>query len=105
MTNGASRAISRRSRLDPIPQGTPPVDDPYPLIKARYQSPDGRYHPLLIQQVTTHPITLIKKAVAIYYDRESRRWREISDDQTRIALAQQVEAGTLQVTPDWQSQL
>lgn len=83
----------------------PPADDPYIRIKARYQTPDGRYHPLLIRGLTTHPITLVKKADAIYYDGDTRRWVEIVDDDARVALAKEVEAGTLNVTTDWQYQL
>ena len=55
--------------------------------------------------MTTHPITLLKKADAIYYDSDSRRWHEIVDDDVRLALAREVEAGTLQITTDWQHQL
>jgi hypothetical protein len=83
----------------------PPVDDPYLRIKTRYQSLDGRYYPLLIRGITTNPITLVKKADAIYYDGDTRHWREIVDDDARVALAQEVETGTLKVTTDWQHQL
>jgi hypothetical protein len=39
------------------------------------------------------------------YDGEARRWREINDEETRPALAREVEAGRLAVSPDWQQQL
>jgi hypothetical protein len=83
----------------------PPADDPYVRIKARYQTPDGRYHPLLIRGLTTHPITLVRKADAIYYDGDTRHWQEIVDDDARIRLAREVEAGKLKVTTNWQHQL
>lgn len=104
--NGTSHAVPLRPNPEPVIAGTPPPpDDPYLRIKARYQSPDGRYHPLLIRAMTTHPITLVKKADAIYYDSATRRWHEIVDDDVRLALASEVDAGTLQITPDWQYQL
>ena len=83
----------------------PPADDLYLRIKDRYQTPDGRYHPLLIRGIITHPITLVKKADAIYYDGDTRRWQEILDDDVRAALAKEVETGRLKVTADWQHQL
>ncbi len=101
---GAANGTSRSVPLHPAPE-PPPVDDPYIRIKARYQTPDGRDHPLLIRGITTHPITLLRKADAIYYDGDSRRWREIGDDDARVALAKAVADGTLKVTADWQYQL
>ena len=83
----------------------PPADDPYVRIKDRYQTPGGRYHPLLIRGITTHPITLVRKADAIYYDGDTRRWQEIVDDEVRVALAKEVEAGKLKVATNWQHQL
>jgi hypothetical protein len=103
--NGTSRSVPLRPLPEPATPGAPPADDPYIRIKARYQTPDGRYHPLLIRGITTHPITLVKKVDAIYYDGDTRRWCEIVDDDARLALAKEVEAGTLKVAPDWQQQL
>jgi hypothetical protein len=103
---GASRSIPLRPIPEPVIASVPPpVDDPYLRIKARYQRPDGRHHPLLIRGITTNPITLVKKVDAIYYDGDIRRWCEIVDDDARVALAQDVETGTLKVTADWQHQL
>lgn len=104
--NGTSCSVPLHPTPEPVTASTPaPADDPYIRIKARYQTPDGRYHPLLIRGLTTHPITLVKKADAIYYDGDTRRWVEIVDDDARVALAKEVEAGTLNVTTDWQYQL
>ena len=104
--NGTSRAVPLWPNPEPVTVSVPPpADEPYLRIKARYQTPDGRYHPLLIRGITTHPITLVKKADAIYYDGQTRRWYEIVDDEARLALAKEVEAGTLNVTADWQHQL
>lgn len=107
---GAGNGTSRSVPLRPNPElvtisAPPPANDPYLRIKARYQTPDGRYHPLLIRAMTTHPITLVRKVDAIYYDGDTHRWCEIVDDDARMALAKEVEAGTLKVTADWQHQL
>ena len=87
---------------EPVTTGAPPSDDPYLRIKERYQSPEGRHYPLLIRGLVVNPITRIKKADAIYYDGDARRWREIVEDEVRVALAQEVEAGRLKVTTNWQ---
>ena len=104
--NGTSRSVPLRPIPEPVTASVPPpADEPYLRIKARYQTPDGRYHPLLIRGITTHPITLVRKVDAIYYDGDTHRWHEIVDDDARAALAKEVEAGTLQITTDWQHQL
>ena len=41
----------------------------------------------------------------IYYDGDMKRWREIVDDDVQRSLAQEVEAGKLPVTQDWESYL
>jgi hypothetical protein len=105
ITNGLPRSTPLRPAPEPVPPDSPPPDDPFLRIKARYHAPDGTAYPLLIRRLTTHPITLLKKADAIFYDSQSRRWREINDDETRLALAREVEAGRLAVSPDWQRQL
>jgi hypothetical protein len=48
---------------------------------------------------------MTKKADAIYYDGELKRWREIVDDDVQISLAKDVEAGKLQVTQNWHNQM
>jgi hypothetical protein len=108
--NFTSRPIPLRPVHEPVATSTsndnpPPPDEPYLRIKARYQAPDGHLYPLLIQAITTNPVTMVKKANAVYYDSATRRWREITDDQARISLAQEVEAGNLKVTADWQHHL
>ena len=83
----------------------PPGGDPYERIQDRYQAPNGRQYPLLVRALKTNPITMTKKADAIYYDGEMKRWREIVDDDVKLALAKDVEASKLKVTQDWQSHL
>jgi len=83
----------------------PPSSDPYERIKDRYQASNGRQYPLLVRGVKTNPITMTKKADAIYYDGDMKRWREIVDDEVQVALAKEVEAGKLKVTQDGHSQL
>lgn len=83
----------------------PPSGDPYERIKERYQTPNGQQYPLLIKGMKTNPISMTRKADAIYYDGELKRWREIVDDDVQRSLAQEVEAGNLPVTQDWQSYL
>jgi hypothetical protein len=85
---------------------TPPVSgDPYERIKDRYRAPNGQQYPLVIRGVKTNPLSMAKRADAIYYDGEMKRWREIVDDEVREALAKEVEAGNLPVTPDWENHL
>lgn len=85
--------------------GAAPGGDPYERIKDRYQAPNGQQYPLLIRGLKTNPISMTKKADAIYYDGEMKRWREIVDDEVQVALAREVEAGKLKVTQDWHSHL
>ncbi|MBN1220812.1 MAG: hypothetical protein JXM69_17960 [Anaerolineae bacterium] len=89
----------------PAPVGSPPpvpaAGAPHERIKDRYHAPDGRQYPLLIRGILTHPITMAKKADAIYYDADTHRWQEIVDEDIRLALAREVEAGQLKVSPDW----
>jgi hypothetical protein len=59
----------------------------------------------LVRGVKTNPITMTRKADAIYYDGEMKRWREIVDDDVQASLAKDIEAGQLKVTQDWQSYL
>ncbi len=108
--NGTLRPIPLRPVHEPAGTSAsnntpPPPDEPYLRIKARYQGPDGRLCPLLIRGVATNPVTMVNKANAIYYDSATKRWREITDDRARIALAKEVEAGNLKVTTDWQHHL
>jgi hypothetical protein len=83
----------------------PPSGDPYERIRDRYRAADGRLYPLLVRAIKTNPISMTRKADAIYYDGELKRWREIVDDEVQIALAGEVEAGKLKVTEDWHNQL
>lgn len=103
--NGPSRPLREPVTKPASTHSPPPPDEPYLRIKARYQAPDGRLYPLLIQSLTTNPVTMVKKADAIFYDGATQRWQEITDDAARIALAQEVEAGNLKVTVDWQHHL
>jgi hypothetical protein len=79
--------------------------DPYERIQDRYRASNGHMYPLLIRGVKTNPVTMTKKADAIYYDGELKRWREIVDDDVQISLAKDVEAGKLQVTQNWHNQM
>ena len=83
----------------------PPNGDPYERIQDRYHAPNGQQYPLLVRGLKTSPITMTRKADAIYYDGEMKRWREIVDDEAQIALAKEVEAGRLKITQDWHSHL
>lgn len=83
----------------------PPSGDPYERIQDRYRAPNGQQYPLLVRALKTNPITMTRKADAIYYDGDMKRWREIVDDEVQVALAQEVEAGKLKVTEDWHSHL
>lgn len=83
----------------------PPNGDPYERIQDRYHAPNGQQYPLLVRGLKTSPITMTRKADAIYYDGEMKRWREIVDDEAQIALAKEVEDGRLKVTQDWHSHL
>ena len=89
--SGSTLASANGIPLTPAqsPAALPP-DDPYVRIKERYQTPAGRHCPLLVRGITIHPITRLKKADAIYYDRENQHWQEITDDETRVALAKAV---------------
>jgi hypothetical protein len=100
--NGPSPPSGSHSDPSPAP---PRADTPYERIKDRYHAPDGQQYPLLIRGILTHPITMTKKADAIYYDGATHRWHEIGDEDTRLALARAVEAGQLKVSPDWQTLL
>ena len=91
--------------LKPVAPPAASLDDPHLRIKDRYHAPDGRDYPLLIQGLVRDPITMTNKARAIYYDGQSRRWRDITDTEARVALAREVEAGRLKVTLDWEQQL
>ena len=71
----------------------PPGGDPYERIQDRYRAPNGRQYPLLVRALKTNPITMTRKADAIYYDGDMKRWREIVDDEVQVALAKEVEAG------------
>jgi len=84
------------------PKQPPPGTDPYVAVKDRYHHSNGKYYPLVVRRVVTHPISHTKKADAIYYDGEAGTWREIIDDDVREALAREVEAGKLQVSENWQ---
>jgi hypothetical protein len=80
---------------------SPPGGDPFERIKDRYHAPNGQQYPLLVRGLKTNPISMTKKADAIYYDGELKRWREIVDDEAQVALAKEVEAGQLEITKDW----
>lgn len=81
--------------------GAPLTGDPYERIKDRYHAANGQQYPLLVRGLKLNPITMTKKADAIYYDGALKRWREVVDDEARIALARDVEAGRLKVISDW----
>jgi len=87
------------------PPPVPASGTPHERIKDRYHAPDGRQYPLLIRGILTHPITMTKKADAIYYDADTHQWQEIVDEDTRLALAREVETGQLKVSPDWRALL
>ena len=102
---GQPAGVSRSSQTSWVASPVASPDDPQVRIKDRYHAPDGRDYPLLIQGLVRDPITMTSKAKAIYYDGQSRRWRDITDTDTRVALAREVEAGRLKVTVDWDQQL
>jgi len=83
------------------PPPPPPADDPYVAIKDRYHHPNGQHYPLVVRRVVTNPISHTRKAEAMYYDGDMKMWREIVDDETREALAREVEAGKLKVMDEW----
>jgi hypothetical protein len=107
------QAVPIRPSEPPQPYGTqyfrssaaPASSDPYERITDRYRTADGKLYPLLIRGLKTNPLTMARKADAIYYDGELKRWREIVDDEAQLALAREVEAGKLKVSTDWQSRL
>ena len=107
------QAVPVRSSEPPQPYGSqyfrsstaPSSGDPYERIADRYRTADGKLYPLLIRGLRTNPLTMARKADAIYYDGELKRWREVVEDEAQLSLAREVEAGRLRVTPDWQSKL
>ena len=65
----------------------------------------GHSYPLLVRNVVIHPITGRRKADALYFDTVARRWRTVDNEQDQVALAAEVAAGRLRVTPNWQAYL
>ncbi|GAB4443892.1 MAG: hypothetical protein Kow0031_26230 [Anaerolineae bacterium] len=82
----------------------PPPSGPEAWVTDRYTL-HGRSYPLLVRNIVINPITQRRKADALFFDADSRRWRTVDNETDQIALAGEVAAGRLRVRPDWQAYL
>ena len=82
----------------------PPPNRPEDWVTDRYTL-HGHSYPLLVRNLVIHPITGRRKVNALYFDTVARRWRTVDNEQDQVALAAEVAAGRLRVTPNWQAYL
>jgi hypothetical protein len=88
--------------LPPAPGSFPGQDEYIRQVRNQYKDRlrlGDKDYPLVVKRVSTSLTTGQRKADAIYYDEERRRWLTISADQICLDLANAVDEGRLSPVP------